>query len=234
MAIFKPSPIVQSISGRLGSLVFVQSKRRAIIRTAPSITNKASDIQVLRRCEFARLANIWRTLSDDQRTQWRAGAEVYQRLSRLGLHRRLSGSGLFHFVNRASTNHTVELALTPPNFAFSRGYDRWDLSAVKVSDFTWATVGFPLPQFPNMREVWSARSYQAKDLNFLPNWKLIHRAVAAFDPAIRLGFDWRNVFGDPILGETVLFRIRVTHQDSFGFPINFPSTILQAKTIMPP
>ncbi len=84
MAIFSPGPIVGGISGKLGGVVFVNSKKQSVVRFRPGSPRVRSPRQQNALALFTQLQRSWEDLTDEQRQSWRSAASQTTIRNRLG------------------------------------------------------------------------------------------------------------------------------------------------------
>jgi hypothetical protein len=230
MAIFRPSSAVAAISGRLGSTVFTAGKSRPTFRSRPSVVRTATSLQLLRRAEFSSLSLKWQTLTDDERTQWREAILQIPTINHLGLLRPLSGYNYFLFENRNAVVAGVTLRTTPPELHVTAPMTSIELGVVKVGSPTWNAAFTGGPDVNHLVEIWSARSYVARELRSLPRWRLQERSPGTVTHVAKLRDPFVDTWGDPQEAETIIFRFRFTAGPPYTLTSLLPSPIFEAGT----
>lgn len=99
MAIYKPSPLAGAISGNLGGVNFSDGKSGPILRKPIQRTRKDTVLQQANRIRHQFVRSGWRTLTDQQRTEWTQAAQTYPHSNRLGVRTRMTGFSLYLMVN---------------------------------------------------------------------------------------------------------------------------------------
>ncbi len=99
MAIIRTGPIVGAISGTVGSVVFVNRKRGAVLRPRPSTVAKSSPFLATARANFHNVRRRWATLTTAQQKSWRTAAALIPHTNRLGAQSPSSGFAFFVKVN---------------------------------------------------------------------------------------------------------------------------------------
>jgi len=95
MATFTPGPLVGSLSGPLGSVVFSRHRGVPVIRSRRTHGPTSSQLSLLRRSQLQRAQAAWRALSDNQRLRYRhVAGQIIERRGP-GLTYPLSGYTLF-------------------------------------------------------------------------------------------------------------------------------------------
>lgn len=95
MAIITPGPLVQAVSGRLGSLCFSRTGSTPIVRTQPVVRRHNSARALAAKATFGRARAAWASLTDAQRLAWAKAAPQFQTVNRLGQARAIAGFNLF-------------------------------------------------------------------------------------------------------------------------------------------
>jgi hypothetical protein len=119
MAVVKFGPLVQSVRGALGSLVFARQGGAAIVRPRPLKVNQRSTGQLETRANYERCVNAWRGLTDQQRLMWFRCAQSYRHSGPDGVTRPLTAWQTFALVNLRALD--AGLATQPVPFGFG-GY----------------------------------------------------------------------------------------------------------------
>lgn len=227
MAIFKTGPVIASISGKLGGIVFVNTKQGKVVRKAPSHVRQRTPAQLRNRATFQASQLAWQNLTADERTQWRAAAPLYNRTNRLGVASPLSGYQFFLFVNRSANEEDVNPSVSPPQIQSSTVPTSTSLTSLSLADANWNYTPSPPPPGKHFEEYFAARSYVARSLLSLTNYKLIavNFLVLGSGTDLRAGFE--AVHGPPQLGETIILRNRNTKIGAGTAPGFLPSPVLQ-------
>ncbi len=114
MAIIRPGHVVGAISGNLGSCNYVQGKYGPYVRTRLTRADKLSARQLETRARFARVKNMWRELTDEQRLTWNVAGANIRYVNRLGLARPVRGHTVFFRLNMMIEPWGEPYYTTPP------------------------------------------------------------------------------------------------------------------------
>lgn len=114
MAIYRPGPAVATISGALGGAVYRAGRGSPTITTRSPRVRQDDPLHLSQRARWAKISHLWRSLTDDQRTQWRTMAANLPATNRLGVARTLSGWQIFHRYNSPLALASKPLVTTPP------------------------------------------------------------------------------------------------------------------------
>jgi len=110
MALVRPGSVVQSVSGRLGAVVFSRQGGAPIVRTCPTRKKCYSAAALSARATFTRARGAWVALSEEERRTWVKAAMQLTTANRLGVNRQLSG--FCTFVKCAVK--ALQVQLSPP------------------------------------------------------------------------------------------------------------------------
>ena len=102
MAIVRLGPIVAGISGALGGVVFVNSKRSLVARRPPTTRRKSSPFLARSRSRMALLQNHWSTLTTAEQTRWTTAATQIQSTNAIGLTSPISGFEYYIKTNKVA------------------------------------------------------------------------------------------------------------------------------------
>jgi hypothetical protein len=95
VALFRPSSLVQAVSGRVGGVVFVAGSQGSYIRRVGSKTIARPTALDYSRKAFGDGVSTWQNLTDAQRKGWNVLAARIYRTDRLGVQKPYSGRSLF-------------------------------------------------------------------------------------------------------------------------------------------
>lgn len=106
--------VVAEIRGKLAGTSFTKGRSGSFARTRVGQVNKATQRQMLWRSEFKALQQLWKTLSEDQRNEWRIATIEYMAKNVFGNSIQLSGINLFLQVNRDRLFCEKPITVLPP------------------------------------------------------------------------------------------------------------------------
>lgn len=95
MAIFTTGPIVAGVSGKVGSVVFVNSKRSRTLRPAPLKLHDSSPFTARSKTWLSNVRRQWSVIPTAEQNAWRAAAAEILRTNRLGQKAPISGFEYF-------------------------------------------------------------------------------------------------------------------------------------------
>ena len=101
-------------SGRIGNVVYVNSRYGPIARTYVPPRNPQTPSQQNNRASFAFVSRRWRALSDDQRNAWELGAAGRYTINHMGRKVPVSGYAYFMSVNGKCAAKGLPQFDTPP------------------------------------------------------------------------------------------------------------------------
>lgn len=118
MAIFRESPLVGAMSGRIGGAVAVRSKTGPVVRHRPAKITATSQSALAARADFSNTAKDWRQLSTADARAWNDFAAAHPEANRLGVSRLLTGFQWFMRGSRVlwyqtATGVILYLNITP-------------------------------------------------------------------------------------------------------------------------
>lgn len=208
MAIFKPSSLVEGISGTLGGANFVTGKNGNVIRKRRLKKPALSEKQIKRQSLFAEAIRRWtHILNDQQRTEWSVIAKDLSTTNRLGETRQLTGRGLF--IRQVSSGGFVSTSLdTPGEFAAANQFVGIDLVAEVGGPFTW-TAEETTSNFEFNFKLDFARPFTDSHVNQAHRWRRSNTELLRL-PAPGFPQDIFDLFvtewGAPSLGERIAIR----------------------------
>ena len=118
MAIFRESPLVGAMSGRLGGSVAVRGRTGPVIRHRPLKVTATSAAAQAARCDFSNTAKDWASLTAAEARAWNDFATAHPEANRLGVSRLLTGFQWFMRGSRVlwlqtATGVKLYLNITP-------------------------------------------------------------------------------------------------------------------------
>lgn len=105
--------LAQDVRGSLAGTTFTKCRSGATIRQKVTPTNRQTPNQLGARANFSRCAQIWRTLTDDQRAQWANFATQHPITDAFGKQIILSGAQQFTSTNAKRLALGGPVTLTP-------------------------------------------------------------------------------------------------------------------------
>lgn len=100
MAIVKLGPIVSGISGKVGTVVFINAKQGLVLRPTPVTRHKTSDFLLRSQGRLSALRRHWATLTTLQQDTWRTAAATLSSTNRIGHTRPRTGFQYFILTNK--------------------------------------------------------------------------------------------------------------------------------------
>ena len=114
MAIFRTSPIIGAISGKLGGMVFVAGKGSPTVRPRPRRSARNSQFQLQATADYVTISQSWKELTTLQKDAWRTSAISFPTKNRLGVSAPISGFQLFVKFHAELQNRNIISADPPP------------------------------------------------------------------------------------------------------------------------
>lgn len=213
MAICTGGPLAGVVSGKVGSVVFVQSRYGAVVRKTGIRVDRRTESQLAVRARYEQVVGWWSGLSEGQREAWRAAAAGETFPNRLGVARYLSGFGLFVKVHMERWPSTL-LWSTPPRIMLrvpaptAVGVTASAAGEVRVQ---WT---HSYPAFVSAQVISGARSVSDKARTFFKGWRNLGgfgKPAGSYNEVIT-GW-WDAVLGHPIEGEVVSVGVWIWHAD---------------------
>ncbi len=225
MAIIKPSPFVEAISGTIGGITFANSKNGTTVRMRGRKKKATSAPQLAQQAKYADALHQWRDLSDDDRTAWQFSASQIQFPNALGTNRRLNGYQLFMknkltptalFVQRDSIPFVpiVTASATSITPTFTSGGSKL---------IAWSSPGI----FDTaLALVYGSRPVTTAPVTAFRFWTSVGQFITTIPP-INVADRWDDLVGDPQPGETVGIRFVPWSNPSIAaLPFETTTTVL--------
>ena len=215
MAIFRPSALVQGISGSVGGVTFVNARGSKVVRFRPPKLRKNQTLPVLdaikSRAAFDATVKAWADLSEANRQNWRAAAPQFTFPNRLGQHRPISGFQFFIKVNfnTALAGDTIALL----------GYDPDPVvSITTVALGAQVSAGLNVlvdydsapPEIPFF--FFGALDFKETTQSFVRDWKFFHQFTPPDGLNTNIIDPWEAIFGPLRLDQLIRLR-RVPKQE---------------------
>lgn len=140
MAIFRPGPLVDAISGAVGGVEFARN-RGNVAKKRQLKKHKVGPGPTEARVHYDRAISAWQDLTDEQRLLWRHAATVTPIVNRLGQPRTLTGLQLFVRTAIVWRQGTGAFPTEPPEIYGQTPLSRVDItfaqpSGISVQCFT--------------------------------------------------------------------------------------------------
>ena len=224
MAIVRLGPIVGGISGALGGVVFVNSKRSLVARRPPTTRRKSSPFLARSRSRMAQLRNHWHTLTTNQQTRWSSAASQIESTNALGLSSPISGFEYFIKTNKVAFPGAFGLVDEPSSI---RARDFAVNPTVAFSATTGYDVSIDNPSAPLFLQiqVYGWPFWLSHETKSVPRLVFLDERSASADPVQdNVQPEWRAHFGDMVEGQRFSCGIKARASAS---PFN-PITIIQS------
>lgn len=206
MALFRPSSIVQSISGNVGGVTFVQGQRGNVVRHRPLRINRITEERTDARTRWAFIYSYWYdTLSASQRLEWETTAVTITRTNRLGIPHRLTGLELFLIQN------VKRPTIDPPRTSPGPCKPGCIMGGVTFTCKQGGPFTFALTSETNTDgniRIWFARPFTDRPINSSPHWKYAVGTTPTPVVASSKNYygNFINTWGVPALGERIGIR----------------------------
>jgi hypothetical protein len=200
--------------GSVSSNVFSRNKTGAIVRNRTKPTNVSTPARDQVKTLFASVTQFWRTISEAQRDAWNAAAPDFPYLNKLGQPSTYSGQQLFMKFNQQLVAIGSSIVSSAP---VSKALSVIGFSAVN----TCTTISIILdcatnPVPADETYVIEATAPISAGI-FSPSrsaYKQIKVVAAAADPTADLITEYTAVFGAPLVGQKIFFRMFVVAASS--------------------
>lgn len=206
---YAPSALIGRLSRSAGSTTAAHNRYGAYLRNRVIPTNPATSAQTAVRSALATISAAWRSLTSAQRAEWEAIAPSLVRTDSLGENYTLNGFAAYmscwrNLVSVGSSGIASPVAYVPPASIATATITSEDTPTLSIAyTVTPLATGVKLMVF--------ATRGVSPGKNFLPNgeYKLIFvSAAAAASPANVLSA-YQAVFGTPVVGEKIFFKLKV-------------------------
>lgn len=114
MALIEYTAAVDHISGKIRGTVFSNNKGGNYVRGRGVVANPKSDSQSLVRSIFGSISAQWRSLTQNQISDWNKAGPSFPYINRLGNEQNLSGKSLFQQLNLNLKQLGAGLIKVPP------------------------------------------------------------------------------------------------------------------------
>lgn len=223
MAIFRPSALVQNISGSVGGVTFALGPRGSILKHRPARRKTAPEMLIPWNQEsstdtmpagqiLTELKTAWQNLTDTQRLSWRNLAQQLPTRNRLGIRRPLSGFQLFLQEAQLLGTLSASAALvsaTPPPPVRAATPTAIDLSQIAVSDADW-DIPFTNPTAGSAYKFLYCKTDRTDNpTREIRTHRLLYRRSGSSNQFNNMRSRWEFLFGPPIEGTIVEFSVAV-------------------------
>lgn len=168
MALYKPSPLINAISGNVGSVNFVAGAQRTTLRAARNPYSPVRAAQLTPRANMQLVVQAWADLDQTSRDSWNTLARQLSRPDRLGQARTLSGRQFFIRYNlRELQNGLTMYTTTAPRVLTDIDWTASIIVATSPTNITWKPSGTAYPFFSYF--ALSAQAFYRTPPQFIPN-----------------------------------------------------------------
>lgn len=217
MAIFRPSPLVGAVSGRVGGAEFVNGRGAPYVRKAQHKIRHDSPARLDAKAIYTQAIRAWENLTDTQRQAWRALAQIQTGTNRLSVPRTMTG---FEAYIRTAIPR-IRVSGTPPALpgeTFSSPPPTGiTYTSTDAADLELAPQG--VDPFTNEgNEVYAGYSFAKPAWKSPRTWRLVFAGQLNVGATIELIPTWPEDFVAPVTGWTIFLRIRTAYIGSFPSP----------------
>lgn len=173
MAIFKPGPIVQAITGTVGGTNFVVSARSVYLRRARIGNSNQRKSQLDIQTHMIQLTRAWNDLTDAQRRAWQTTAAAVPTKNKLGIPITLNGREFFFQRNLRNLCFGIYgYNATPPSIIGTTPPYGGAIAnpSSGVITLTWSNL--TLGGFMSTM-LWGARSYTTAPQRTFKRWQIL-------------------------------------------------------------
>jgi hypothetical protein len=174
MALMKPGPIVQAISGTVAGTNFVNATRSVYIRNSKPAKSATSETQLARQGSMTRIVRAWNALTTAQRTAWTVAAKQLSWHNRLGVPIKLSGREFFfqrNLFNLGPFFGSLVLAIetAPPTMEISESFTGLILTNPDAATLNLQHLHSMPPPLP-FEMFWISRSFSGAPRRTWSHW----------------------------------------------------------------
>lgn len=214
MAIIIPGVAISQASGRVGGTIFSRNRGGAYIRNgsipATVTTPAAQSIKSI----TAAMSQLWATLNEEEREQWREWAAQNPVINRLGQSRTLSGHQAFVQTNArlqyGGFSTIASPVLTPSPAPFTPGAV---VFTPNTSTLTVAYTPTPAPAGTAV-QVYAYLANSAGVAYVKNRLALVHTSATAAASPVAIWGEVENRFGTPQAGQTLHLGLRALDSTS--------------------
>ena len=225
--LIKCGAIVTDGRGSVGGHTMSKNTYGAYMRTKVTPVNRSTTAQQAVRQSLTAIAQLWRTLSDAQRSAWDSLAREVSRTNIFGDSVSLTSFNLFLRLNRELNNIGVASISNAPNIPTVSSLTSLTLTA-KVAAGLVSLAYLPTPVPASHEMVIDFTPQVSQGISFV---KSEYRKLAVSDAAAASPYvgtsDYATRFGAPILNKRIFARAKFVEKTT-----GFSSLWLQCSTIV--
>lgn len=216
MALAKLGPVVQTASGAVGGVEFVNTAAGLVLRARQRKNRRTSSAALLARNSLAQAIAGWSALTDPQKTAWNAVAQRVSHTNRLGLHRPWSGRELYLHQNAGQLTRGSGVINTPLIWSVRNQLQSYTVAFTAANyNLTWVCFG---PGQAGAIHVYAARAWSTTGFNTV-NYRYIKGVGILVSGTNDLKPQFTAALGTLVAGE--MFRLRLNFHRAWG-PISNP------------
>lgn len=210
MAIIRPSAIVAAISGSVGGVTFVNSRRGLIARHRPAHTASHSASLLERQAVFDTTTRAWRDLTPEQRESWRTLAIDQPTTNRLGLTSPITGFQSYLSSSLLQSSFTGIPLSAPPRRDSLLTLDAVTTNFI-VGGLHTVTVESSNSFDPTAVQIMGARTFSTAIPKFFHRFRVVHVQTITITDShkFQISAGWNAVFGQLVVGEAYAVRVRL-------------------------
>lgn len=208
---YVPSMAIGQLSRSQGSTTASRNRFGSYMRNRVMPVNPRTDAQTAQRTVIQETSQEWRALTQAQRDAWTALGALIVRNDSLGQSYTLTGLQAYTSINRTRTTFGVARVSDPPTFVAPVA-----LATLAVASLTSAALSLtftPTPIGASNKLLFEASAPISAGRNFIPRsgLKIISASAANITSPQNLFSAYSAVFGAPIVGSKVFFRVRAAN-----------------------
>ena len=208
MALIRTGVGIAAISGKVGGVVFAQTRNGIVARGLGKTTRNTSARALERNTRYAYARFGWGAKTDEERQAWRTAAGQIHFPNRLGLMRNISGYQLFMKLALLSSFPRDFSQLIPPIMTLSEPLENPGLSIEVGGVYEW-TYDNVFPDIGPFGYTYAARPFTTAPTTSSRFWTFIKFGqINVLNPQL-FATEFNEQMGTPIVGERIGIRFMI-------------------------
>lgn len=205
MAKVKPSGVIDTISGKLGGSLFLNTPNGVVVKQNSFSQQPKSPSQTIQRVKIGQVSQLWQQLDTTQKANWQAETVNYPYTNKLGLVSYYTAYQLFCKLNLSLQAVDEVSILNAPSFV---AVSPSSLFSVVAGSAT-LSISYNSKQAGNVLQIWATRARFTTLQPKLSEFRLIYLVPTGFTSGvIDIIGEYGAVFGDIRDGSTVCVALR--------------------------
>ena len=219
MAIVKLGVLAAGISGKIGGVVFANTKQALVVRPTPVTRHKTSDFLLKSQNQLSRVRRAWATLTTEQQLAWNTEAANLSSTNRLGQTRPRTGFQYFVLTNMTVFPGLPAILDDPPGLGAL--IPPINPSVVfSVSTGLLVTIDNPIAPALLQIQVYGWPFWVNHDTNAVPRLVFLDERAGTSDPVgDNVITEWEDHFGPVQLGQRYAVGLKARRNSNPFLPM---------------